>query len=186
MAIFLLECKEMATRVKKVLIWMVLLYFEFRRLLSFFLACLSLWLVNKKVRNRWRGVDKLYGFYLLCHASGQTHVCLIASSVKIFTKCVAVVYWFKSARMVLFWDLYACSLAVICQYSYRYQVSTLIDWKIEFIMYGFKSWTMKYATFYASTNGLARFSTCNYNLPIQLLLCVKSPDNKHIKCLGNN
>ena len=49
-----------------------------------------------------------------------------------------------------------------------------------------QSWTMKYATFYASTNGLARFSTCNYNLPTQLLLCVKSPDNKHIKCLGNN
>ena len=32
--IFLLACKEMATRVNKFLIWMVLLHFEFRRLVS--------------------------------------------------------------------------------------------------------------------------------------------------------
>ena len=34
MAIFLLACKEMATRVKKLLTWMVLLHFEFHRLVS--------------------------------------------------------------------------------------------------------------------------------------------------------
>ena len=64
--------------------------------LSSFLACLSLWLVNKMVRNCWKGVDELYSFYLLHHANGQMHVCLIASSVKIITKCIAVVYRFKS------------------------------------------------------------------------------------------
>ena len=34
------------------------------------------------------------------HANGQMHMCIIASSVKIITKHVAVVYRFKSARMV--------------------------------------------------------------------------------------
>ena len=34
MAIFLLACKEMATRTKELLIWMVPLHFEFRRLVS--------------------------------------------------------------------------------------------------------------------------------------------------------
>ena len=53
--------------------------------------------MNEKVRNRGRGVDELYGFYLLRHANGQTHVWLIASSVKIITiKRIAVVYGFKS------------------------------------------------------------------------------------------
>ena len=100
--------------------------------LSSFLACLSLWQVNEKVRNRWRAADKLYSFYLLRHANGQTHVCLIASSVKIIIKRVAVIYWFKSARMVSCWDLYACYWAVISQYSWCYQaiMTIMIDWKI--------------------------------------------------------
>ena len=34
--------------------------------------------MNEKVRNRFRGIDELYGFYLLCHANGQAHMCLIA------------------------------------------------------------------------------------------------------------
>ena len=42
----------------------------------------------------------MYGFYLLRHVNGQMHVCLIASHVKIITKRVAVVYRFKSVRMV--------------------------------------------------------------------------------------
>ena len=42
----------------------------------------------------------MYGFYLLHHANGQTHVCLIALFVKIITKHVAVMYQFKSARIV--------------------------------------------------------------------------------------
>ena len=56
--------------------------------------------MNEKVRNHRRGVDELYDFYLLRHTNGLTHVCLIASSVNIITKCVVVVYQFKSARMV--------------------------------------------------------------------------------------
>ena len=40
----------------------------------------------------------MYSFYLLRHANGQMHVCLIASSIKIITKRIAVVYRFKSAR----------------------------------------------------------------------------------------
>ena len=85
----------------------------------------------KGVRNRWRGVDILYGFYLFHHANGQMHVCLIASSVKIVTKRIAVMYRFKSARMVSYWDLYACSWGVMCQYSWCYQASMMIDWKIN-------------------------------------------------------
>ena len=38
--------------------------------------------------------------YLLCHTNSKTSVCLIASSVKIITKRVAVVYRFKSAGVV--------------------------------------------------------------------------------------
>ena len=68
-------------------------------ILSSFIASLSLWLVNNKVRNRWRGVNELYSLYLLRHVNGQMHVCLIASFVKIITKRVAAVYKFKSARM---------------------------------------------------------------------------------------
>ena len=43
--------------------------------------------MNEKVRNHWRGVDELYGLYLLCHANGLMHMYLIASSVKIITEC---------------------------------------------------------------------------------------------------
>ena len=57
-------------------------------------------MVNEKVRNGRRDVDEMYNFYLLCHANGQIHVCLIVSSIKIIIKCVDVVYQFKSARMV--------------------------------------------------------------------------------------
>ena len=38
--------------------------------------------------------------YYVMLINGQTHVCLIASSIKIITKHVAVVYRLKSARMV--------------------------------------------------------------------------------------
>ena len=78
-------------------------------------ACLSLWLVKEKVRNYRRGVDKLYDFHVLHNVNGQMHVYLIASSIKIITKRVAVMYRFKSARMVSCWDLYVRSWAVICQ-----------------------------------------------------------------------
>ena len=55
--------------------------------LSSFLASLSLWLVNEKVRNCWRGVNELYSLCLLHYTNGQMHVCLIASSIKIINKC---------------------------------------------------------------------------------------------------
>ena len=45
-----------------------------------------------------------------------------------------------------------------------------------FIMYWFKSWTMKYVTFYTWINRFTCCSTCN--LPIQLLLCIKMIVNK--------
>ena len=43
-------------------------------------------MVNEKVRNHQRGVHELYGLYLIRYTNGQTHVYLIASSVKITTK----------------------------------------------------------------------------------------------------
>ena len=65
--------------------------------------------------------------------------CAWASSIKIIIKCITVVDWFKSARMVSCWDLYVCSWAVICQYSWWcYQASMTIDWKI------ISSYTMNY------------------------------------------
>ena len=65
----------------------------------FILPCLPFSLTGERKgeKSLWRGVDELYGFYLLRHANGQTHVCLIASSVKIIAiKHIAVVYGFKS------------------------------------------------------------------------------------------
>ena len=38
--------------------------------------------------------------YYVMLSNGQKHVCLIASSVKIINKHIAVMYRFKSARMV--------------------------------------------------------------------------------------
>ena len=70
----------------------------------------------KGEKSLWRGVDESFGLYLLCHTNGQMQVCLIASSIKIINKC-NVFLWFKSARMISCWDLYACSWSVISQYS---------------------------------------------------------------------
>ena len=68
----------------------------------FILHCFSsLWLVNEKVRNHWRGVDKLYGLYILHHANGQMYVYLIISSL--LPSAIFAMYWFKSAKMVSYW-----------------------------------------------------------------------------------
>ena len=52
----------------------------------------------------------MYGLYLLRHANGQMHLCSIASSIKIITTRVAVMYRFKSARMV------SVMLRLICMF----------------------------------------------------------------------
>ena len=106
------------------------------------------WLVNEKVRNFcWRGFDELYEFtYYVMLINGQTHMYLIATSIKIITKCIAVVYRVKSARMVSCWDLCECSWAVICQYSWCYQASMTIGRSFHHVPI--------------------------YVIPIQLLLCV--------------
>ena len=64
----------------------------------------------------WRGIDELYGLSLLHHTNGQTHVCLIASPVKIINKSNALPCtdssqpgWFQVETYV-----YECSWAVIC------------------------------------------------------------------------
>ena len=44
----------------------------------FILHCFPFSLTGEqKVRNCWRGVDELYALYLLHHANGQIHVCLL-------------------------------------------------------------------------------------------------------------
>ena len=59
----------------------------------FILHCFPFSLTGEgKGENHWRGVDKLYGLYSLRHTNGQTHVCLIASSVNIITKRIAAMY----------------------------------------------------------------------------------------------
>ena len=50
---------------------------------------------TESLKNHRRGVDKVYGFYLLHHANGQMHkmlMYLIASSVKIIAKRVFTLY----------------------------------------------------------------------------------------------
>ena len=68
--------------------------------------------------------------YYIMLINDQTHVCLIASSVKIISKRIAVVYRFKSARMV------SVTLRLICMllgYDMPIQLvlsSEYDDWKI--------------------------------------------------------
>ena len=101
-------------------------------------------------------------------SNGQRHVCLIASSIKIINKHIAVMYWFKSARMV------SVMLRVVCVFLGCDMPIQLVlsseydDWKT------ISSWTdsqyglaTKCVTFYVWTYRLTHFST--YNLPIQLL-----------------
>ena len=61
-----------------------------------------------------RGVDVLYGLYLLRHASDPMYVSPITSSVKMITKHIAAMYHLKLARMISCWDFYEWSWAVIC------------------------------------------------------------------------
>ena len=70
--------------------------------------------------------------YYVMLINGQTHMCLIASFVTINTKCVAVVYQFKSARI---------QLVLSREYDDRLEDG--------FIMYQFMSQTTKYLAFYA-------------------------------------
>ena len=115
-------------------------------------------------------------FYLLHHANGQTHVCLIASSVNIITKRTAVMYQFKSARMVSVMLRLICDSSSVflgCDTPIQLVLSCEYDddWKIvsscNDSCHGLAT---KYVTFYSWTNRLTRFST--WNLSIQLLLCV--------------
>ena len=125
------------------------------------------WVVNVKVRNCCRGVDELHGFYLLCHANGHTHMYLITSSIKIITKHVEVVWRSVQVSQDGFM-LRLISVFLGCDMPIQLVLSSdngnydrLED---PFIMYWFTSWTTKYVTFYAWTNRLTRFYTCN--LPI--------------------
>ena len=92
----------------------------------------------------------MYGFYLLRHDNGQTHVCLIVSSVKIITKRVAVVYRLKSARMVsvmlrLICVLLGCDMQIQLVLS-----SECDDWKIVSSCTNSRHrLATKYVTFYA-------------------------------------
>ena len=79
----------------------------------------------------------MYSFYLLCHANDQMHMCLIASSVRIITMhvAVAVVYRFKSARMVsvvlrLICVFFGCDMPIKLVLS-----SECDDWKIVCIFF---------------------------------------------------
>ena len=64
---------------------------------------------QKGEKKFWTGANEFYGLYLLRHANGQIHVCLIASSLKIINKRVAAVYQFKLARNVFM-------LSLICMF----------------------------------------------------------------------
>ena len=68
--------------------------------------------------------------YYITLSNGQTHVCLIASSVKIINKHVAVMYQFKSAKMVSVMLRLIC-LFLGCDMSIQLVLSSEYDdWKI--------------------------------------------------------
>ena len=97
-------------------------------------------LVNEKVRNHWRGVDELYSFNLLCHANGQTHMCLITLSVKIIIKRMAVMYRFKSARMVsimlrLICVFLGCDMPIQLVLSREYDDWTTMSPLLKYLIY---------------------------------------------------
>ena len=133
--------------------------------LSFFIASLSLWLVIKKVRKNSEEVPMnftAYTYYVMLMAKCM---CVwLHHPLKLLTSVLLQCTNSSQPGMFLCWVLYACSWAVIYQYSCcynRYQVSTTIDWKIVHQVW-FRSRT------YAWTNRLTCFSTCI--LPIQLLI----------------
>ena len=86
----------------------------------------------------------MYGFYLLHHGNGQMHVCLITSFVKIITKCVAVVYRFKSAKVV-------SSVFLGCDMPIQLVLSSEYDDRLEDkkIVSSCTNNYTKYVTFYA-------------------------------------
>ena len=65
----------------------------------------------------------MYALYLLCHANCQTHVYLIASSVRNIIKRVIAVYQFKSARMGfyvrLIYVFLGCDLPIQLQITWK-------------------------------------------------------------------
>ena len=122
--------------------------------LSSFTASLSLWLMNKKVRNRWRGVNVLYGLYLLHHTNGQMHVCSLHHPLKLL----------PSAHVLL-----SCTsqdgfmLRLICMFlGYNWPTHLVLLLKslsrsTSFIMYWFTPPNMNYITFYVWINRLTCF-----------------------------
>ena len=85
-------------------------------LLSSFIASLSLWLVYEKVRSHWRGIDKLYGLYLLQYVTlmGKcmyVYMCLIVSSVKFITKRLLFIFIIQTAELS---DTYVQGTIPIC------------------------------------------------------------------------
>ena len=74
--------------------WVTFIYCAI--LSPFILSCLLFPLTGKqKVKNCWRGVDELYSLYLLSHTYHEMHVCLIALSINIITKCIVAMSQFS-------------------------------------------------------------------------------------------
>ena len=125
---------------------------------------------------RWETAEEVsmnctsFTYYVML-INGQTHMCLIAPCIKIITEHTAVIYRFKSARMVsvklrLIWVFLGCDMPIQLVLSSDYG-----DWKIASSCTDSRHrLAMKYVTFHAWSNRFTRFSTCT--LSIQLLLCV--------------
>ena len=131
-------------------------------------ACLSIWLVNEKARNRWRGVDELYGFtYYVMLINSQIHVYLIPSFVKNIEKyyqahCCRVQIQVSQDGFSHF-ETYMCVLGLWCA-----NTADAIKWvrwlEDRFIMHRFMSWLSYRNSMLEQIDLHARFSTCN--LPI--------------------
>ena len=140
---------------------------------SSFLACLSLWLVNEKVRNRFRGIDKLYGFYLR-YANGQTHVNQNQSNSWLIDWYWFTCAWLHHPLKLLPRALLSCTdsshqdgfmLRLICMFlgcdmlvlSSEYDDYDRLEDRLT-------SRATQYVTFYAWTNRLTHFLPVIYQL----------------------
>ena len=144
--------------------------------LSSFIASISLWMMNEKVRNHYRGVNKLYGLYLLHQANGQIHVYLSVSSVQIINKHIALPCTDSSepGRFHIVTYMHVLGLWFANAAAAK-SLSSSYDNRLLAIGRCFH-YVLIHITNYAWINRLTCFSTCG--LPIRMLLCVNIIVNK--------
>ena len=114
----------------------------------FILPCLPFSLTGeRKGEKLLKRFDELHVLYILCHANGQTHVCLIASSVKTIIKFAAIQVSQDGFILRLICVFFGRDMPIQLVLSSKYDDYDRLE--DRFIMYRFMSRTTKYVTFYA-------------------------------------